>query len=73
MATKTPQSLPTSGRLFTIRLPADEEWFSKFMGNLQRLVQEWCWVQSVGGVSVEDTVQAFEEALAIGYDDGVPE
>lgn len=74
MAIKTPPALPETGRVFVITLPDSEPFFAVFAGALVSLVRDWYWVQSDGGLTPEETVEAFELAFVnLRFDLGVPD
>jgi len=74
MALPTPYTLPVSGKVFSITLPDSEEWFAFFFGALTVLFEARTWVESDGGLTVQETIDAYLVALgALGFDDGESE
>jgi len=59
---KTPTTLPVTGSVFSITIPDSEEFYSLVLGVLTLLTDEAYWIDD-GGLTVEETVQAFLEAF----------
>lgn len=72
--TQTPSTLPEDGRVFSITLPDSEIFFALFAGALESLFLEWYWVKSDGGLTPDETIAAFAEAMqGVRYDAGIPD
>lgn len=72
--TQTPQALPETGRVFSVVLPDSEIFFALFLGAIEALFQSWYWAQSEGGLTPEETIEAFEKVMeGVRYDTGIPE
>jgi hypothetical protein len=40
---------------------------------MQSLVKGWYWVERPGGLTIDETIEAFRDAINLSFGDGAPE